>query len=172
MLAPAPALVGPGGLLLGAERWNFILPTKQGLETPKRELLLSSVTVVVNGAIEWCKGHHADVWAMDNVVTKINKFPPGLAVWGPLRSAAAFRVRAIPFHPLQPNMVIGPGEVPREADAFFLALAYALEHLRAKQVRVFGAFGWQRADVRWKRYALAKLMRKAGEQGIEIERVR
>jgi len=128
--------------------------------------------VVVNGAIVWTKQNRAEVWATDTVASQVAKFPPGLSVWGPLESAPAFKAACIPFVPLKPNAVMGPGSVPRPADAFFLSLAFALENLGAKRVRVFGAKDWNRPDVRWKRYALARIQRLAGAQGIEIERVR
>jgi len=160
------------GLVLGADRFNFILPTKRGLETTRRELLPEAVTVVVNGAIHWCKGNRADVWATDGVWRQVAKFPPGLNVWGLPVSEPAFRQAGVPFVALKPNAIMGPFGVPREADAFFLAMDLACDQLHAKRVRVFGAKDWNRQDVRWKRWALARCMRVAGEQGIEIERVR
>ena len=156
----------------GADRWNFLLPTKRGLATPRRELLPGAVTVVVNGAIAWTKQNRAEVWATDTVASQVGRFPPGLNVWGPLESAPAFKAACIPFVPLKPNAVMGPGNVPRAADAFFLSLAFALENLGAKRVRVFGSRDWNRPDVRWKRWALARIQRLAGAQGIEVERVR
>lgn len=159
-------------MVLGASFWSFILPTERGLATPRRELLPDSVVVVVNGAIAWTKNNRADVWATDSIASVVDRFPPGLNVWGPLQSKAAFDRAAIPFVPLRPNAVMGPFGVPRPADAFFLSLAFAMEALGAKRVRVFGAKDWNRPDVRWRRWALARLMREAGAQGIEIERVR
>lgn len=159
-------------MVLGADRWNFILPTERGLATRRAELLPGAVTVVVNGALVWCKTNRADVWATDTVASKVNKFPPGLNVWGPPSSEVAFRAKSIPFVPLQPNAVMGPGQVPREADAFFKAMDLACTSLGAKRIRVFGALDWRRPDVRWKRWALAHCIRKAGAHGIEIERVR
>lgn len=158
--------------VLGADLWSFILPTPRGLATLRRELLPGSVIVVVNGAIVWCKQNRADVWASDMAASKVNKFPPGLNVWGLPSSEPAFRAKGIPFVPLPPGAVMGPFGAPREADAFFRALDLACSRLHAKRVRVFGAQDWNRPDVRWKRNALAKAMRIAGAAGIEIERVR
>jgi hypothetical protein len=108
----------------------------------------------------------------DTIAREVRKFPPGLNVWGPPSSEQAFRLAGVPFVPLAPNSIMGPFGVPRSADAFFLALDFACEHLGAKRVRVFGARDWNRPDVRWKRWALAEAMRVAGKHGIEIERVR
>lgn len=160
-----------GGKLLGADRWNFIVPTVAGLATKKRDLLRGGVTVVVNSAISWTKGNRADVWATDVVAAKVGTFPPGLAVWGPPESEAAFLAAGIPFVVMPPNAVMGPGNVPREADAFFKALAFACEALKARRVRVFGAGGWTDKPRRWRRWALARLVREAGRHNIEIERV-
>ena len=160
------------GLSLGADRWNLILPTMQGMRTPRRDLLRGGVTVVVEQAIQWCRENRADVWATDTVARVVGKFPPGLSVWGPPESAPAFHAKHIPFVPLKPNAVIGPGQVPRPADAFFKALAFACENLKAKKVRVFGLSGLQKPEIRWRRWAFARLQREAGAMGIELERVR
>ena len=157
---------------LGAERWNFLLSTPQGIATPRRELLKGAVTVVVEGAIVWCKQNRADVWSTSRFVSEVKGFPPGLSVWGDPASALAFHAKGIPFVPMKPNAILGPGLVPRPADAFFKALAFACENLKAKKVRVFGLSGLQRCESRWKRWSFARLQREAGALGIELERVR
>ncbi len=158
--------------IYAAHSWNFILPTQRGLGTARRELLPDGVIVVVNGAIEWTRKNHADIWATDAIAREVGRFPPRLSVWGPVESMPAFRRAAIPFLPMPTNVVIGPKGVPREADAFFKALGLAIDHMQAKLVRVFGSFDWRRADVRWKRAGLARMIQEAGKSGVEIQRVR
>lgn len=155
----------------GYDRWNFLLPTLEGLSARRVDLLRGGLTVVVNETIGWTKRNRADVWATDMVVSRVGKFPPGLVVWGPPESRAAFLTAGLQYHILEPNAVLGPGSVPRPADAFFLALDLVCTRLGAKKVRVVGARGWTKPEVRWKRWALAKAMRTAGEHGIEIERL-
>jgi hypothetical protein len=127
------------------------------------------VTVVCEGAIQWCKKNRADVWATERRTERVAKFPPGLVVWGPAVDAPVWLAAGIQFHPLPEGLVVGPGSVPRPADAFFRALELACETCHAKTVRVFGCEGW-RGESRWKRMALGVIWRQASAHGIEIQR--
>jgi hypothetical protein len=162
-----------GEAKLGADRWNFIVDP--AVAQPS-DLLRDAVTVLVENAILWLRHERrrAHIWVTGHsqTLTHPDRFPREIAVWGVPKDEATFAMHHVQFWPLNPNMIIGPGGVPREAPAFFLALELACATLGAKRVRVFGSHSWRAPEERWQRWTLAQCVRIGGARGVEIERIR
>jgi hypothetical protein len=155
---------------VGHDRFNLIVGTPEGIATRSRDLLPDAITVVVEGAIAWCKKNRADIWAYaDQPVRRVAAFPASLVVWGLPGDERVWLAAGVQFHALPDGSIMGDQGIPRPADAFFRALELACETCHAKTVRVFGCEGWK-GDDRWKRSALGKLWRDASAHGVEIQR--
>lgn len=138
------------------------------MRTTKLDLLPDSIVVVCERSIAWCRSHHADVWSTAQRTTAVKSFPPGLVVWADPLDEIVWLAAKVQFHALPQGSVMGPGGVPRPADAFFRALHVACS-IGAKTVRVFGCEGWK-GDERWKRNALARLWLAGQTAGVDVQR--